>query len=521
MISTKFKPDWQQVLFYSVALLIILIPVWSVEWFHTGDMPAHLYCANVFNQLLFNDHSVYHQFFELNIRPVPNSIVQVLLSFFLILFSPALTIKIVTTIVILVFCLGYLLVVKQLTGNKNLSVLLIFTIVFNYPLIMGFYSFIMSLGMMMISIAFYLNKCNDWNNKKYLVFSTLLLLTWFSHFFGFAATLLFVFINETVGVVKSIREKAFNLQCKKILLLFFCIVPVLALTVLFANKAAGATEIKFLDMDDLLERLKTITPLITYNNDFEKYNITAIELIVVALIIAGLIYKSLQIESKSRVALTCMIITCTILYFVLPYEFFAGGYINIRMLLVLILFIMIMVDCIQLNRTLNSIKTVAILIVCISASYTQLNASKAYSIELAEMYSGIYYINNNSVVLPIGYTENWLHYDFPLYLSVEKNVVVLDNNEALSPNSLVRWKSADVFSNMGTCGKSNRPLFELKKYEERKLFRVDYIIRWQWQQELTDSATIITNREIANSFTLIYLSSGKKMEVFKRRSTGS
>ena len=160
MISTKLKLDWQQVLFYSVALLIILIPVWSVEWFHTGDLPAHLYCANVFNQLLFNDHSIFHQFFELNIRPVPNSIVQLLLSFFLLLFSPTLTIKIVTTIVILIFCLGYFLVMKQLTANRKFTALLIFTIVFNYPLIMGFYSFIMSLGMMMVCIAFYLNKCN-------------------------------------------------------------------------------------------------------------------------------------------------------------------------------------------------------------------------------------------------------------------------------------------------------------------------------------------------------------------------
>ena len=517
MTSAKNKPNIPQLIFYLLITIAVLTPVWSFEWFHTGDGSAHLYCANVFNQLLFNKQSLFHQFFELNIKPVPNSIVQLLLSLLLLIFSAQLTVKMVTSIVIILFCGGYFLLNRQLAGGKSWTPLLIFTIVFNYALIMGFYSFIMSLGMMMICIAFYLKNHEEWNKKKYITFSILLLITWFSHFFGFAATLLFVFISELIRLFNTPLQPKSKFNFKQILFLFICALPVLLLTLLFADKASGATKVKFLDMDDLLNRLNNVTALITYNNDIEKYNIIGIEIIIGALIVAGIFFKFFHINRKILCALVGMIITTVILYFTMPYEFFAGGYINVRLMLVMILFIMILVDCVQLNKPLTIVKSLCILIVCFSAASNQLSASGAYNEELKEFYSGVSYIEDNTVVLPIGYTENWLQYDFPLYLSAEKNLVVLDNNEALSPNSLVRWKSNNVFDNMGTCGQSNRPLFQLKKYEDGKSFKVEYIIRWVWSETYNDSTTLITNKEIENGFNPIYCSAGKRMEVFKRK----
>lgn len=517
MIFNPQRYKLQEVISWLLLVFFILIPIWSVEWFHTGDGSAHLYCANVFNQLLFNDQSIFHRFFELNLRPVPNSIIQLLLSLLLNIFSPQLTMKIVTTLVIIIFCGGYLVLIRQLTGNKSLQPLLVFTIVFNYPLIMGFYSFIISLGMMMICIAFYFKNLNEWNIKKYMIFSVLLLITWFSHLFGFAATLLFIFINELVTILKNIQQTTFKFQIQRSGLLLLTTLPVVLLTAIFAQKASGATTMKFIDIDDLLERLNNVTALITYNNDIEKFNIAGIEITIVALIIAGIFYKSLQVDKKYFIAIVTMIFCCAVLYFILPYEFFAGGYINVRMMLLMILFIMIAVDCIELNRAFTLIKMVVIVLICASASFNQLNAAKAYDFELKELYSGITYIKDNSVVLPVGYTENWLQYNFPLYLSADKNIVVLDNNEALSPNSLVRWKSSDVFSNMGTCGRSNRPLFEVEKYEHGKSFAVQYIMRWHWNESFDDSSTVITNKEIEEYFKPVYRSAEKRMEVFERK----
>ncbi len=503
-----------QFIFCLILFTCLLVPVWNVEWFHTGDGAAHLYCANVFNQLLFNDQSIYHQFFELNLRPVPNSIVQLLLSLLLNFFSPQLTVKIITTLVIAIFCTGYFILIRQLTGNKLVQPLLIFTIVFNYPLVMGFFSFLISLGMMMICIAFYLKNLNAWTLKKYVVFSVILLFTWFSHLFGFAAIILFIFINETIIIFRNRNQYSLLHHIKRIRFILLSTLPVVLLTILFAQKASSATIMKYLDTDELLERLRNMTALITYNNDIEKYNIMGIEILTLALMIAGIASKSFRLDKKYLPAILIMIISCAVLYFVLPYEFFAGGYINIRMMLLAILFIMMVADCVQFNFALTLIKNLAILIIVISASWNQLNASKAYDAELRELYSGAKYIRDNSVVIPLNATENWLQYNFPLYLSAERNIIVLDNNEALSPNSLVRWKSSDVFNNMGTCGKSNRPLFELKKYEQGKSFKINYIIRWQWQDSFNDSSTLISNKEIENYFKPVYRSSEKRMEIF-------
>ncbi len=517
MLINKFLQKRIPFIFCLILIACILIPVWYVEWFHTGDGSAHLYCANIFNQLLFNDQSIYHRFFELNLRPVPNSIVQLLLSFLLNFFSPQLTVKIMTTLVIAIFCTGYFILIRQLIGNKLLQPLLIFTIVFNYPLVMGFNSFLISLGMMMICIAYYLKNLNAWTLKKYLAFSILLILTWFSHLFGFAATILFILINETITIFRNRNQSSLLHQIKRAGFMLLTTLPVVLLTIMFAQKASGATIMKYLDTDDLLERLRNMTALITFNNDIEKYNIRGIEILILALMIAGIVSKSFRLDKKYLPAILVMIFSCAVLYFVLPYEFFAGGYINIRMMLLAILFIMMVADCVQLNFALTLIKNVAILSIVISASWNQLNAAKAYDAELRELYSGAKYIRDNSVVIPLNATENWLQYNFPLYLSAERNIVVLDNNEALSPNSLVRWKSADEFNNIGTCGKSNRPLFELKKYEQGKSFTVNYIIRWQWQESFNDSSTLISNKEIENYFKPVYRSAEKRMEVFERR----
>ena len=90
----RFISQTERLVFFLICIISIL-PVWRFEWFHTGDGAAHLYCGNVLKELISNADSTFHHFFFVNLQPVPNMVIQVVIAMLLFVFSAVLTNKII------------------------------------------------------------------------------------------------------------------------------------------------------------------------------------------------------------------------------------------------------------------------------------------------------------------------------------------------------------------------------------------------------------------------------------------
>ena len=70
--GNKNTPATETIVFYSFLFLNTLI-LFSNQYFVTLDGGSHNYNANIISELLFNDKSYYHKFYELNKELLPNS----------------------------------------------------------------------------------------------------------------------------------------------------------------------------------------------------------------------------------------------------------------------------------------------------------------------------------------------------------------------------------------------------------------------------------------------------------------
>ncbi|MEP7263516.1 MAG: hypothetical protein ABI772_03420, partial [Bacteroidota bacterium] len=252
MQRKNFKKVTEQ-LFLVAALVIIISPVWLMNYFHTGDGAAHIYSAHVLTDLLFHPASVYHQFFDLNILPVPNAIIQIILVPLLSLFSSSIANKILVSLIILLFLYGYIYLQRALSHRINYP-FTILLLVFCFPMKMGLYSLIAGLGMMMFSLGYYIKQNESFSFKKIFFFSVLVTVTWFFHLFACMSLLLLLFIYEVISFLQHIKRKqsaGLYIKNKRSILLSF--IPVFLLAILFSGKAIDATATKFADWNSLVE----------------------------------------------------------------------------------------------------------------------------------------------------------------------------------------------------------------------------------------------------------------------------
>ncbi len=517
-IKDAFHRQFERIVCALICIAGIL-PVWWYQWFHTGDGAAHLYCGNVLKELLSDVNSLFHQFFYLNIQPVPNTVVQAVIALLLFVFSTALVNKIIISLAVLTMCFGYFRVTKFISGEKTIYPAMIFIIIYCFPLKMGFWSFIAGLGMMMFSLTFYLKHYHQWTKKTGILFSLLLLLTWSVHFFGLAALLLGIFVFEARNLISDLlnRKKTIPVFKRSLLVLLF-ILPVALLTLFFGEKALSSNAPKYFSLQTLNEFFFHAEVLSNYHSEIETIITGSFFLLIALLIIASFITQTFS-KNNFKWFLIALIIVFIALYYLLPDEFFAGGLINLRIYYLAVIFLAILAESLTINIYLRAVKTGIVLILVIIASINQIKKSEIFNRDLAELYKSAAQINEGGVILPLNYADESFYFNFSLYLSTSpQNLIVLDNLEAATPNSLVKWKPG-VFppAELGNFLLSNRPNVDITQYEEKRKTKVDYVLRWYWNKEINDSATLAANKLIDSLFVPIYISENNKAEIFKRK----
>lgn len=224
-------------LLLAVGVAIALAPIYSVSWYQTGDGPFHLYSATVLNDILFHSGESFGRFYDLHITPVPNTSVLVFQSLMLELFNPNTVLMLTILIISGGLILGYIYFIKSINpDHKGISVLIL-PMVISFFTIIGFFSFLASLGLMLITLGYFNKRVNDLGKKQIIVLAALITLNWFTHFTGALFSLGYI----ALYIVLINREK--KLPFIKIFLLL-CI-PFVVLSLAFGRDASKSTTIVF------------------------------------------------------------------------------------------------------------------------------------------------------------------------------------------------------------------------------------------------------------------------------------
>jgi hypothetical protein len=207
-----------------------------------------------------------------------------------------------------------------------------------------------------------------------------------------------------------------------------------------------------------------------------------------------------------------------VLFFVFPDWIVSGGFISIRWALFFFISLIIMIGAFGLSP-----KQLALPVMLIMANHVVYinyhnEETKALSDDATALVAAGDLMEENSVLLPLNYSTNWIQINHACYLASKKSIVNLDNYEPTKPHFPLIWKSGEqVYDLMQLYGNRNPPCINIDNYENTTKHRIDYLSRFGFNGNTTDSCTQVVEAEISKKFDLIYESSDKKVMLYKRK----
>lgn len=225
---------------YFILLVLYLLPIWVFPYFPSQDGPHHLYTSWVFRQSFDPANYVIRDAYQWNMWPYPNLLAFLLLAYFMVFFPPLLAEKLLLTLYVLLFpaALVYLF---NVVGQKDKTFALIgIILIYSYHSLFGFYNFIYSVPLCLLSWGYYIKHHHQMTPERWLWFLILVGLTYISHLMSFVTLLIGLFILMIAFSVKQTAAHTGLLQgmVQKISLkqwFFTGILPIFCLLALLAG----------------------------------------------------------------------------------------------------------------------------------------------------------------------------------------------------------------------------------------------------------------------------------------------
>lgn len=498
---------------FAVLLAINLIPVLGVEYFFTGDGPAHIYNAHIIVQLLFEESPAVADFFDLRHGLIPNLGGHTLLTFFRAWLPAAWAEKIVYALCILLLPLGFRNALRKLKPEAVTWSLMIFPLVHNFCFYIGFQSFCIGLGLLFFSIGAYFSIESSAKPIRYLRFGALLFLTAYFHLFAAVLVMMVLAVQVLISHFRN-RQNQFR---KPFWAGVFTLPTVVFCGVFILGNSSDAFSWNQAEMTDQLKSIWEGVAIITLDMHEKKASIPFNIMLAMGLLLG--IYH--RIRYRGLGAWDFSLFTaglCLILYFILPDEMASGGFVSMRLLLSFLLFLALWV-VLTLRKSGFALLLMLGLIVqnSVVVAYHYREAKKL-SDDVVQMVAVVPHIPEGSVVVPINYSPHWLQYNLGLYPGAESPLIILDNYEASKSHFPVQWVDGQFPGDrLGNFTTSNAPLFKLEPFEGETGHRVDAVIRWKYHPGINDSLTLQTNALLDSAFTQVDIPSAKDIELHLRK----
>ncbi len=518
MFSDKLI-KWEKY-FFLLLVAVHLIPILSVDFFVTLDGPAHVYHASLISRLLSgNTHA--SEFMILNPEPVPYWTAQFILSVMNQFFSGNISEKIFIGIYVVTLPIAFRKFILTVSAQSAWVSYLIFPFIYSFLLYIGFYNFCIALPVFFFTLHVFLSGKIAMNRNKILILLILILLIYFSHLFVLAVFFLFTATFLVVNNLFVRTDDVFRIKKLLIKIGFILLVslPTLLLTLhfLLINKDKQFYN-SHLAFSELMEWLTTARPIITFKYDGEG-SFAIIIAATTGMLIVGMLYsvwkKKYHSEGTVWIVFSMLIL---VLYFFLPNNLSTGGFVSMRLLLFIYLFLFTWFTAGHFHPALKNAAVILFVSVSIYFLKYHRDVGKVLSENAKEYYSVTGHIKENSIVLPLDYSDNWMHNNIAAYIGTCHTIFMLEDYDASSPHFPVIWKpNLAPHELLGKYLWGNPPCADIDNFESKTKIKIDYITRWHYNPAIQDSCTFAMNSKIEKDFTRIFVSSSGEAELFLRK----
>ena len=180
------KERW---LFLGLAL-VLLIPIWAVDYLPTVDGPSHVYNAWILRQYAnTEEYPLFHQHYEIDWRPIPNWFGHAALALLMFPFAPRTAEKVLLTLLVLLYVAAARFFAGSVDPERRWAGLLALPLLYNQLLLLGFYNFTFSLPFCLLAVGTWWRSRDSPGWRLAVKLNLLLLLCWFSHIVSFCLAL--------------------------------------------------------------------------------------------------------------------------------------------------------------------------------------------------------------------------------------------------------------------------------------------------------------------------------------------
>jgi len=180
------KERW---LFLGLAL-VLLLPIWAVDYIPTVDGPSHVYNAWILRQYAnTEEYPLFQHHYEIDWRPIPNWFSHAVLALLMFLFEPRTAEKVLLTGLVFLFVFSVRFFAGSVDPERRWVGLLALPLLYNQLFQLGFYNFSFSLPFYLLAVGTWWRNRGSPGWRLAVKLNLLLLLCWLSHIVSFCLAL--------------------------------------------------------------------------------------------------------------------------------------------------------------------------------------------------------------------------------------------------------------------------------------------------------------------------------------------
>lgn len=494
------RPYFIVVLFFCV-LTVYLFPVICFKYFPTVDGPAHLYNAKIISELWWGNTSLYEQFFKFNAEPVPNWTGH----FISVIAGLVFPYWFVEKIIVLLITVGIPFSMWYLARSTGVvpGWKLFLTLPFIYSVIiyLGFFNYLLSVILFFFIIARIIRWDDDFNKRNFMELIMLSTILYFTHVLCFVFALMFVCIYT---LLIQFRSETFIFNKSNIYRLLAFVPGILFAIWFYSSRSIEGFRNKTeqIPMESLLKMFTDGSVLSGLNGAIEDpYTIIFIRGIALLLIIT-IFYRWLTKSGiiKADIFLLLSLIFL-VAYFFIPDGMAKGGFISIRMILMSFMFVTVWLMSTKLPLIISVFAALLAIYTGFSTWPYRMEVATSLNSDVNNYLVASSVIPEQSIVLPLNYSGNWLHLNISAYAGTERDIIILENYEALYKEFPLTWKAETAPGDrLGNFMQSRNPFITPDNYENITGKKLNGVIRWSYNQETTDSIAKETNKILVKKF---------------------
>lgn len=464
-----------EVLIFFIVIGLNLIPVFSGKFFPSMDGASHLNNAQLIKELLLGSNTFLKDFFVFNPEPVPNWIGHFILVFFKMFLPSYLAEKALLLIYFIGLPLAFRKLINTISPNNSIYSFFIFPFTYSAVFLLGFYNFSIAIILFLLTLNYWIIvQRKKITIKKLGILFLLVTTTYFSHIFLFAILLMSISLQIILSSILDYTNnpKEFKKIFSNVLKLILTIVSVsiipFSLFLFYVISRDSLQNNSIVPIEDLISWIKNIRPIIAYNPPLEEAFTTKIFYVITVLAVIGvyLEFNNLFTNKFSKKILVSTILTLNntwffivsillIMYFFLPLadDGDTGGFFKVRLGLLFFIMFIIWISTLKVSRWMNIIAVSIVIFFHLKLNNYYSTVIKELDFQAQECYKAAEVIPENSVVLPLNFSNHWLQGHFSNYLGSDKTLIILENYECDKGYFPLLWNK-EKYSNFLLDGKT-------------------------------------------------------------------